>query len=335
MSLADLFVHPERWPWLFAALGLGALGAWLVERGAQRRRHAFGRRWESGAAGLRRRRSDRRAVILVTIGACAVAIGLADPRWGQAEAAESLDADVVICLDVSRSMLARDVAPSRLGWARAALLELASATRGERLALVAFAGDARLVVPLTEDMETFAQMASEVGPLSVERGGTDLAAALNVAGRAALGADATSPATLVLISDGEGHGDEASARALVEELAARGIVLHTIAVGSSRGAKIPTATASGETFIRDDRGLDVVTRPDIAGLARLAEVNGGEALHVDASSGLVALIDVARTSPTRAVGELSVDPARRRPRSAWFFGMACLAWLAALRWRTR
>lgn len=192
------------------------------------------------------------------------------PAWGaSAESVEQRGADVVVCLDVSRSMLAQDQAPNRLDAAKREIRELAQSARGDRLALVLFAGEARLAVPLTADLGTFAELAAQADTLSVARGGTDLGAALGAAARALRGRSGDG-AAVILLTDGDDADDRGlRAAAAFRE---RGVAVHCVGFGTARGAKIGV---DGAAFVRDREGRDVVSTMDEASLRRIAEATGG------------------------------------------------------------
>src|SRR5690606_31230418 len=131
------------------------------------------------------------------------AVALLDPRFGEGpRELEQRGIDVVVCLDVSRSMRARDLQPDRLEHAQAGLERLVQASRGDRFALVLFAGEARLAVPLTRAAESFRDRVRRAEPLDVAVPGTDLGAALEVA-LAALGEPSGEHEAVLLLSDGE------------------------------------------------------------------------------------------------------------------------------------
>lgn len=281
-------------PALALALPLVALLAfWFARRDRRRERrlHAVG-----GARALRltpeldlgRRRWRRRLF------AAALAFGVfaaMQPQWGTvARNVDEPRADAIVCLDVSRSMLARDLSPSRLGRAHAELTALAARAVGARLGLVAFAGVARLVVPLTRDAESFAQMARATDPLSVPLGGTDLGAGLETALTALAagqglpaGGDAQVPGTILLLTDGEdlqGRG-----RAAARRCRERGARVHCIGFGSTLGSKIAVEGADGkEQFLRTRGGDEVVTVMDAASLRSLADAGGGVFAEAGAES---------------------------------------------------
>lgn len=270
MSLADHLARPHLWPLLFAVPVVAAL---LVGgRRARRRRleATVGVRTARLLAQARTR--ARRQERWLWVGASTAAVVALLGPFGAAgsSAVERIGIDVVLALDVSRSMAARDVTPDRLGRARKEILALAADPAGHRLALVAFAGEARLLVPLTRDGATVARRVATADAASVAVGGTDLAAVLRAAGQA-LAARSARRAAVVLLSDGEdlGAGAIEAARALAEA----GIVVHAIGLGTTEGAKIPDPAGSG--FVRDGAGDEVVSRLSGDALRELVEATGG------------------------------------------------------------
>jgi len=315
--------------WLLLGIAVTAAGLFArqrARRAAAVRSSVFGPRAPAlTVGGAAARPALRRACGAL---ACfAVVLALAGPRWGAPAAPVTPQRlDLLVCLDVSRSMLARDVAPSRLQLARSMLVQLAARARGDRLGLVAFAGEARLCVPLTTDGASFAQLVAATDELSVARGGTDLGRALDTALAALVG---RSGGTVLLLTDGEDHGGAGIAAA--QRCASSGVTVHCVGFGSERGGKIPLAGAGGETFLRDAAGRDVVTALDRASLAAIAAAGGGE--YVDASSaGERALVDLyerailpAARGRAEAGGELV--PAER---FQWPLALALV--LGALQW---
>ncbi len=256
--------------WALGALGL-VLGQAFCARRARARRARLFARPPSPARGAARRLGRA-----LCAGAFAAAVGLlaalaaraleagARPLSGRA-------ADLVVCLDVSRSMLATDESPSRLGRARAWIRAALATEPRLRAALVVFAGEARLAAPLTSDAEGFGLLLERAGPASVSLGGTDLGAALEGAG-AAFVAEADRPRRVLLVTDGEDHAGRGHAAA--QALRARGVRVDVLAVGSERGSRIPAVTGP-DPFLRDRAGREVLSRVDRAGLAALARGGGG------------------------------------------------------------
>ena len=235
--------------------------------------------------------------------------------------------DLVLCLDVSRSMLARDLDPDRLTRAKQEILSLAGAAQGDRLALVVFAGDARLRVPLTQDVLSFAGLTARVDPSDARRGGTSLGAALETAA-AALPATSRRYGTIVLLTDGEDLAG--GGLRVAEDLAAQGRVVHCVGLGSTRGSKITIPEAGTSGFLRDKQGRDVVSALDAPGLRAIADATGGT--YVDARTEPDALerLYTERILPeARASIDTHADEEERFPYQPLLMA-ALLLWLLAL-----
>lgn len=259
----------------------------------------------------------------------AVALGLAvlaalGPRVGTGREQDRPPAlDLVVCLDVSRSMLARDEAPNRLAAAKAAVHTLLEELPEGRVALVLFAGEARLATPLTRDREALRALLEAADPLSVELGGSDVGAALEGAHKALRDAG-PGRGTVLLLGDGEdlaGSGDGAAAR-----LAEAGHGLFALGFGSPRGARVPVALdGGGEAFLEDTSGQAVLTRADPAALERWAALGAGAA-----GAGDVRAFARAHLVPRAEAAERADDEARRPDRYTWPLAIAWLLWLLEL-----
>lgn len=297
MNLEAIFARPEALPVLLIAPVIwGALRV-LDELRARKLRRAVGPRASVLLAdACPGRRQTRR---WLTVGAVlAISIAVLQPSWGRASASvEQRGVDILVCLDVSRSMLARDLAPDRLRRAHAEIRALAERARGDRIGLVAFAGEARLVAPLTQDMSSIDALLDLVDTLAVDKGGTDIGAALDVALGALRGASGDHEVVL-LLSDGEDLEGRGLARA--RECRDRGITVHCVGFGSALGAKIPIAEGGGESFLRDRRGKEVVSALDPASLRRIAEATRGS------------YVNAARVEPLVDLYERRVLPMARK-----------------------
>lgn len=251
-----------------------------------------------------------------------------EPTWGEdAGALGRGGPDVVVCLDVSRSMLARDVEPDRLERARREIRALSERTDGGRLALVVFAGEARVVAPLTRDGESFRALLDLSDPTSVRRGGTDLGAALESA-LDALSGTAPGAGAIVLVTDGEDIGG--NGRRVARTARDRGVVVHCVGLGSARGAKIAVEGRGGETFLRDRAGNEVVSAMDPASLRAIAETTGGEFVDAGAAASPLAGLHDRRL---RTMGRGPADPEGRRERAnrfQWALLPAVLLWMLDL-----
>lgn len=313
-----------------ALLALAAVPAvaWLLRHldaaGARRTQETAGLRAHLAAPALAASRRGLRAALFAG-GLVLGVVALAGPVWGaSARDIEHRGADVVVCLDVSRSMLARDVAPSRLDRARAEIAALAGRAQGDRLALVAFAGEARMLVPLTRDGATLAEVARHADPLSVAKGGTDLGAALDAALAALEGGEGGAEA-IVLLSDGEDLGG-AGLRA-ADRCRARGIAVHCAALGTALGSKVALDGPGGPQFLRDRSGAEVVSALDAASLRRIAEVSGGTFVDASAAPGALTLVYEESLLPLARRTFDSERRRRREDRFQWPLLGALVLWL--------
>lgn len=219
---------------------------------------------------------------LSVLGLTLLALALSRPQCGShTEVTRRMGLDLVIALDVSRSMLARDVGPDRLSRARLELGKLLDGLGGDRVGLVVFAGRAFPACPLTSDLEALRVFLRDAGPDSVPEQGTGLAAALQAA-REVLEAEQRGARSKVvlLVSDGEDQGTGSADAAAV--LGDAGIRVFALAVGRREGAPIPLTDASGTVtgYKRDRRGETVTTRLDEATLTALAAKGNGEVFEV-------------------------------------------------------
>src|SRR5208283_1974393 len=183
-----------------------------------------------------------------------------------------LGEDVVFVLDCSRSMLATDVMPSRLQRAKFSILEFVRRQSHGRVGLVAFAGSAFIQCPLTFDYDAFEETLLSVDDNTIPIPGTDIGRALNEAYRAM--DQASRRKMIVLVTDGEDL--EKSGVAAAKNLAANGVVVFTIGVGTSAGKEIQFANAAGQMqLVRDAGGQIVRSRLDETTLREIAEATGG------------------------------------------------------------
>jgi hypothetical protein len=198
-------------------------------------------------------------------------LAAARPQWGERdEAVFQRGRDLIVALDVSRSMLANDVHPNRLRRAKADLMDLVRELRGDRVGLLAFRRKGILLCPLTTDYAYFRQALDAAGPESAPRGETDLGDAIAKA-LDAFDNEAGSHKAIVLVSDGEDLTGKAKEAA--QQAAKRLIPIFTVGIGDSRGARIPDQERRG-AFLRH-RDADVVTRLDNDTMLSIAQTTGG------------------------------------------------------------
>jgi Ca-activated chloride channel homolog len=220
---------------------------------------------------------------LVLAAVLALGLALARPQYGVIlEESEARGIDLMIALDTSRSMLAEDVKPNRLERSKLAILDLVNAMRGDRVGLLAFAGEAFLQCPLTLDYDAFRATLAAIDTDIIPRGGTDLAVAIGEA-REALGDDRNFK-LLVLLTDGEDL--EASGIAAAREAAEAGLRIFTVGVGGATGEPIPIRDAQGNlSYLRDASGNIVRSTLDEDTLKAIAAASNGFYAPLGATGG--------------------------------------------------
>ena len=208
--------------------------------------------------------------ILVTVAFALAVIALANPRRPNGAATVNRSGiDVMIALDVSKSMLAQDIKPDRLSRAKQLIAKLIDKLSNDRIGIVVFAGRAYLQMPLTTDHPAAKMYLSSATPDVVPTQGTVIGDALKMC-YAAFNTKEKKYKSIVLISDGEDHDE--SALKITKALADEGVLVNTVGIGSPEGAMIMDA-ATGE-YKKDAAGNTVVTKLNEAALKDIA-VNGG------------------------------------------------------------
>lgn len=178
---------------------------------------------------------------------------------------------LVVVLDVSMSMRARDVAPDRLSEARRQILEALAASAPAGAAVVVFAGDARLVCPLTSDLTAVREALEVAAPADAAAGGSDLASALERAASVAAG-----HGQVLLVSDGEsGPAAESDPLPVAARLREQTVGLTVVGVGSDGGATVPSRQPPGSETGVDESGAAHRSRLDEVRLQRVAAAAGG------------------------------------------------------------
>lgn len=264
------FAHP--WVLTFLAVVPFVVAAWWfgVRRGQRR----------AGALSRQHTRVAPAMAVCFALAGVALIVAAAQPRWGTNEAFVPREgAEIVIVLDVSRSMAAEDVAPNRLAAAKAALTATLDRLGGERVALVIFAGDARVRFPLTTDFAAAEQVISsvETGAIIVD-GGTSASQGLDVA-LTAFGDEPNGAGRLiVLISDGDDLGDDPAGAAM--RVRDAGVGLLVAGAGTVEGGHIPVydRTQGGMIDKLDANGEPLVSTLNEPFLRALAVAAGGQYL---------------------------------------------------------
>ncbi len=198
-------------------------------------------------------------------------------------------AEIVIALDVSNSMLAEDIKPNRLIRAKRAIKKLTERLINDKIGIIAFAGDAYMQVPITTDYDATKLFINSMTPDIVSKQGTNIGAAVELAMRT------FSPVTdknkiLVIITDGENHEDKEKTMEMVKQAAEKGITIHCIGMGSTKGAPIPLGGYNN--FRKNKEDEIIVSKLDENTLKQIsAQANGIYIRATNSQLGLETLFD--------------------------------------------
>lgn len=247
---------------------------------------------------------------------------LARPQFGtRVETVRSIGQDIVVAIDLSRSMLAEDVSPNRLERARLAIFRLMEQLHGDRIGLVAFAADAFVQSPLTTDYSAAGMFLTAMHPDMMPVQGTDLGAALRVS-LDALDQGARESKVLVIVTDGEDHEDNFEDER--QRLRAMGVQLHVVAIGSTAGVPIPVYDEEGirTGFLRDEDGAVVTTRLDEDAIRRLVGSSGSFVRAGSGGTEFEELIDRIASGEGEAIEERQITQFEEQYQI--FLGLALL-----------
>lgn len=181
---------------------------------------------------------------------------VAGPQFGsKLETVKRQGIEIMVCLDVSNSMLAEDVAPNRLEKAKQMLGKLTDGFTNDKVGLIVFAGDAFTQLPITSDYISAKMFLSSINPSMVSTQGTAIGAAINLAVRSFTPSE-TSDKAIILITDGENHEDDAAGAA--KAAAEKGIHVNIVGMGDPKGAPIPIPGSNN--YMKDKEGNVVITK---------------------------------------------------------------------------
>jgi len=263
---------------------------------------------------------QRLKAVLVLAAAALLAVAATGPRWGQEyKTLPRKGIDLMVVLDVSRSMLAEDIAPSRLERAKEELKDLGEVLPGDRIGLVTFAGAPSLACPLTINYGAFRMVLDEVDVKSAPRGGTLIGDAVRLAADSFVDRIKEHKAILV-ITDGEDH-ERYPVEAAQSAYEKQGIRVFTVGLGDPRkGARIP-AGAEGRQYLVHD-GQEVWSKMNAKDLEEMAAVAGGA--YFGAATRDIDFREIYRVIDAK-VREREMEVTQKQvliPRFMWFAGAA-------------
>lgn len=225
--------------------------------------------------------------ILLELTLVLLIVALARPQQANGVSQEKRSGiETVIALDISNSMRATDVTPSRLDRAKMMIENLVEDFIDDKIGLVVFAGDAFVQLPITSDYVSAKMFLSTIDPSMINNQGTDIAAAIDIASHCFTQQEHVGKA-IIVITDGEDHEGEAveAAKAARE----KGYNVYVLGIGTTRGAPVPDPSSGN--YMIDNHGETVMSRLNEQMCQEVAQAGGGAYIHVDNNSGAQRLLD--------------------------------------------
>lgn len=280
------FAEPQYF-YLLTLIPLLAVGFWFYRRDQKRREERFAEldllRPLMAEASPRRVRTK---FILLLVSIALIVTALAQPQLGaKLGQSKGRGSEIMLTVDVSRSMLAEDFKPSRLERTKNAISRMLERLHEDRVGMIVFAGKPYVQLPITSDYVSAGTFVRSLSPNLVPEQGTSVAAALEMASRSFTEGSERSR-TIILITDGESHDDDPMAAAT--DAKERGIVIHTIGIGTPQGAPIEI----GGQILKDSTGQIVVSKLDEQMLQQIAVETGG--VYVRATDQSVGLDEILK-----------------------------------------
>ena len=266
--------------YLLAAVPVLLIIRWLMQRQQKKRLRRFGdpelvRQLMPNVSRLR-----PAVKFWLLLGALSLLIVmLARPQLGTKISHEKRTGiETIICMDISNSMLAEDVAPSRLDRAKMMVENLVDHFSNDKIGLIVFAGDAFVQLPITSDYVSAKMFLSSIDPSMIATQGTDIAAAVTMASHSFTQQEGVGKA-IIVITDGEDH--EGGAMEAAKDAKEKGMRTYVLGVGSPNGAPIPTGNGD---YLKDNTGQTVMTGLNEDMCRQLADAGGGAYIHVENNS---------------------------------------------------
>lgn len=215
-----------------------------------------------------------RNISLILLGLFFLILSGTNPQWGtKRESVKTKSSDIFIALDISTSMMAEDVAPSRMERAKRFTQKLIDNLKGNRIGLVFFAGGAYIQMPLTNDYAAAKMMVKSASPTQAGTQGTDIGEAINLAEKG-YQLEKNNQRAMIIITDGETHDEKAIG--LAEEARENGCFIYTVGAGTEGGTYIPIVVQGRKMYKKDEAGNPVKTALNVNMINELASKGGGK-----------------------------------------------------------
>ncbi len=212
-------------------------------------------------------------------------IAYSNPQWGnKKEKVKAKSSDVFIALDISQSMMAEDISPSRLERAKRLMQNVTRALKGNRIGLIFFAGNAYLQMPLSSDYSAAQLFIASANTNQASTQGTAISEAIDLALRA-YEPEKNNQRGLIIITDGESHDDDAISKA--KEAREKGLNIFTIGVGTSEGAFVPYLNQGRQQYKRDEDGNPVKSSLNTELVNDLANAGGGKSYLIGEGNSII------------------------------------------------
>ena len=244
----------------------------------------------------------------------AVIFMIAGPQFGsKLETVKRQGIEVMICLDISNSMLAQDISPNRLEKAKQMLSRLTDELNNDKIGLIVFAGDAFTQIPITSDYISAKMFLTSITPSIVSTQGTAIGAAINLAMKS-FTPDETVAKTIVLITDGENHEDDAVGAAAAA--AEKGVKVNVIGIGSPQGSPIPF---DNNNFMKDNAGNVVITQLNETMAREIAQAGHGLYVRADNTNNALKALqsELGKMSKSEVESQVYSEYDERFPTLAW------------------
>ncbi|MDR3267184.1 MAG: VWA domain-containing protein [Tannerella sp.] len=239
---------------------------------------------------------------------------IAGPQFGlKLETVKRQGIEVMVCLDVSNSMLAEDISPNRLEKAKQMLSRLTDDLNNDKMGLIVFAGEAFTQLPITSDYISAKMFLSSINPSMVSTQGTAIEAAINLAMRSFTPDEKTSKA-IILITDGETH--EGDAVQAAKNAAEAGIKVNIVGIGLPKGVPIPI---NRNDYMRDNQGNVVVTQLNEAMCQEIAKAGNGLYVRADNTNGALKALqnELDKMSKSDVESQVYSEYDEQFPTIAW------------------